>query len=309
MDSVTLESLDLNLLLVFEALAREQNVTRAADKVGLSQPAVSGALGRLRRLMGDPLFVRRNGRMQPTPRARQLMDPISAALAQLRQALEQPPPFDARTARHEFRIVTNDYVEFAFLAPLIPRILAKAPQAAIRTMRTGSLFEPPVESLQNGEAELAIGLFPETTFSSQLMARKLATDRFVCIVRKRHPKVRGRMDLRTFLSLPHARVMYPRGERTGMTDTLLAARNLARRIAVTVPHMLMLPRVVETSDCVALVPERVARAEAAGRGLRVFRSPLPMPQIAITMLWHQRTQSDPAQAWLREMLGVKWEAG
>lgn len=108
--------------------------------------------------------------------------------------------------------------------------------------------------------------------------------------------------MRTFLALPHARVMYPRTERTGMTDTLLQARNLTRRVAVTVPHMLMLPRVVEMSDCLALVPERVARAEAQARGLRVFRSPLPMPQIAITMLWHQRTQSDPAQAWLREML-------
>ena len=154
-----LESLDLNLLLVFDALATERSVTQAAAKIGLSQSALSNALARLRILFRDPLFERAAGQMQPTPRARQLLAPLSQAIAKLREALETQAAFQPETSEREFLIATNDYVDALLLPSVVRQLQRDAPSIAVCTVPTDYLFLPPVERLQAGELDLALGFF------------------------------------------------------------------------------------------------------------------------------------------------------
>src|SRR5437867_4878030 len=154
-----LESLDLNLFLVFDALATERSVTQAAAKIGLSQPALSNALARLRILFRDPLFERVGGQMQPTPRARQLLAPLSEAVSKLREALETQAAFQPEASEREFLIATNDYVDALLLPRIVQQLQRDAPLIAVRTVRMDYLFLPPVERLQAGELDLALGFF------------------------------------------------------------------------------------------------------------------------------------------------------
>ena len=205
-----LESLDLNLLLVFDALATERSVTQAAAKVGLSQPALSNALARLRALFRDPLFERSAGQMQPTPRARQLLVPFSEAISKLREALETQAAFRPDASDREFLIATNDYVDSLLLPRVVQRLQRDAPSIALRTVRTDYLFLPPVERLQSGEIDLALGFFGETPRPNPgLLSRRLLTGRLVCILSTTHPRAGRKLSLRTFVETPHVRVMYP----------------------------------------------------------------------------------------------------
>jgi DNA-binding transcriptional LysR family regulator len=181
-----LESLDLNLLLVFDALATERSVTQAAAKIGLSQPALSNPLARLRTLFGDPLFERTRGQMRPTPRARQLIAPLSEAIAKLREAFETQAAFRPEASEREFLIATNDYVESLLLPPLVQRLQRDAPSVAVRTVRTDYLFIPPVDGLQSGELDLALGFFGDTPRPySGLLTKRLLGGRLVSFCARR----------------------------------------------------------------------------------------------------------------------------
>ena len=218
-----LEALDLNLLLAFEAMMAEQNVTRAAARIGLTQPAMSSALSRLRRLIGDPLFERANGRMQPTRRARALYGPIGESLARIRTALEAQP-FRAEESSREFRIVATDYVELLVLPHVIAEVARIAPKVLIRVVSATALFEVPLSLLQSGAADLAIGFYGTLT-PANLVWRKLYDERFVAVVKQSAKLPRGKLDLRTFLAIPHVRMIYgPLVDAPGMTDSALHAR-------------------------------------------------------------------------------------
>lgn len=296
-----LEALDLNLLLVFEALVAEQNVTRAAARVGLTQPAMSSALARLRQFLGDPLFERTAGRMEPTRRARQLMGPIGEALGRIRSALEAEP-FRPEESAREFRIVGTDYVELLLMPALMAEVARVAPRVVIRTIAAGSLFDPPNALLQSGNVDLAIGFYAHLS-PLQLVGLKLFDERFVCVVRKNQPLPRGRLDLRTFLAIPQVRMMYaPAGEGSGLMDSVLHARSLERRIGAIVAHMTAVPRIVAATGFLGVIPERLARAEAPRHRLRVFDSPVPMPPAPCMLVWHERAQFDPALLWLRDTI-------
>ena len=298
-----LESIDLNLLLVFEALATERSVTQAAAKIGLSQPALSNALARLRVLFHDPLFERSSGRMEPTPRARQLLGPLSEAVAQLREALETQAAFRPRDSEREFVIATNDCVEALLLTPLVQRLQREAPSIALRTVRTDYLFHPPADRLQTGELDLALGFFagpPQT--QSGLLSRQLMAGRLVCILRDAHPRAGRKLSLRAFAETPHVRVMYPLNERIGSIDPILRSRGLTRRIAVTVPHYLTIPAIVAKTDLLGVVPEWLARREERRLRLKIFEPPLPLPDVGVVMTWHERP--DPAHSWLRDCIAA-----
>jgi DNA-binding transcriptional LysR family regulator len=300
-----LESIDLNLLLVFDALAAERSVTKAAVKIGLSQPALSNALARLRSLFGDHLFERAGGQMQATPRAQQLLPSISEAIANLREALEPPGAFRPEASEREFLVATNDYAEALLLPPLVQRVQRDAPLIAIRTVRTDFLFLPPTERLQSGELDLALGFFGETPGSRPgLLTQRLVSGNLVCILREAHPRAHTKFGLRSFVEIPHVRVMYPENERLGSIDTILRSRGLARRVAVTLPHYLSIPAIVAKSNLLGIVPEWLARREARKLRLRIFDSPIALPDIAIIMTWHERFQCDPAHSWLRERLAA-----
>lgn len=296
-----LESLDLNLLLVFEALVAEQNVTRAAARVGLSQPAMSSALTRLRRLLDDPLFERAGGRMQPTRRARELMVPIGEALARIRAALEAQP-FRPEESAREIRIVTTDYVELLLMPQILAEVARVAPRVVVRVIPAAALFDPPIAMLQTGNADLAIGFYSGIG-PQQFVMLKLFDERWVCIVRKSQRLPRGKLDLRSFLTIPQVRMLYnPAVEGPGMTDLALHARGLERRIGAIVAHMSAVPRIVAATGFLGIIPERLARADAARLRLRIVESPVPLPPAPCALLWHERAQSDPALLWLRNLI-------
>ena len=303
-----LESLDLNLLLVFDALATERSVTLAAAKIGLSQPALSNALSRLRSLFGDPLFERVGGQMRPTPRARQLLAPLSEAIAKLREALETQTAFRPEASEREFLIATNDYVETLLLPSVVQQLQRDAPSIAVRTVRTDYLFIPPVDRLQSGELDLALGFFGETPRPHPgLLTRRLLGGRVVCILRKAHPRANRKFTLRTFVETPHVRPLYPRNERLGSIDTILQSRGLSRRVAVTVPHYLSIPAIVAKSNLLGVVPERLARREARALRLKIFEPPIALPDITIIMTWHERLQFDRAHSWFRDCIAAASE--
>ncbi len=302
-----LESVDLNLLLVFDALATERHVTRAALKIGLSQPALSNALARLRKLFSDPLFVRVGGKMQPTPRAQRLLPPLSEAISTLRDALETKVRFQPEASEREFRVATNDHVEALLLPPLVRRLRRQAPSAAVRTVRTEYLFIPPAEELQMGEIDVALGFFAEIQEpDSGLLTHRLSAERLVCILRASHPRASRRLSLQAFAGIPHARIMYPRREHFGIIDPILSSYGLARRIAVTVPHYSAIPPVVAQSDLLGVVPESLGRQVARQLRLKVLDPPVALPDIGTVMAWHERLRFDPAHIWFRECIIAAW---
>jgi DNA-binding transcriptional LysR family regulator len=300
-----LESLDLNLLLVFDALATERSVTQAAAKIGLSQPALSNALARLRILFRDPLFERAAGQMQPTPRARQLLAPLSEAISKLREVLETQAAFRPEASEREFLIATNDYVDALLLPRLVQQLQRTAPSIAVRTVRTDYLFLPPDERLQAGELDLALGFFGETPRPNPgLLSQRLLSGRLVCILRAAHPRAGRKFTMRTFVETPHVRIMYPSNERLGSIDTILRGHGLSRRIAVTVPHYLTIPAIVAKSNLLGVVPEALARREARALRLKIFDPPLALPDITVMMTWNERSQFDRAHSWFRERIAA-----
>lgn len=303
-----LDAIDLNLLLAFDVLATERSVTRAAARLRVSQPAMSGALARLRELFGDRLFTRVGGQMQPTPRARQLAVPISEAIGRLREALEPAAQFRPADSSQEFVLAATDYVEAMMLGPLTKAVRKAAPDVSLLTVRPEFAFTPPGEMLRAGEADLAIGLFSEAIHPrSELLSAPLFHERMVAIVRSRRPGVGRKLTLRQFLALPQIRISYPGNSRSGMVDSILKSRGLERNVAVTVSHLVPVPAIVETSDLLGVVPERLARAWARSKALRILELPIPLPDISVAMVWHERRRNDPALAWLRGVIAAAIE--
>lgn len=292
-----LAGVDLNLLVVLDALLAERSVTRAAGRVGLTQSATSHALGRLRTLTGDPLLVRApRGAMVPTPRALALAEPVRRALADLSLALRGDAPFDPATARRTFRLAGSDYAELVLVPPLMDRLLVRAPSIDLWVAPAGASFH---DELAAGTLELAMA--PLRGDEPGLYQRRLFDERFVCVVRAGHPLARQKMTLARFLSYPHVLVA-PRGKPGSWIDDELARLGKSRRIAVAVPHFLVAPYVLGGSDLVLTVAARVAETYARERELAVLPTPLPVPGFTMVALWHERMHHDAAHRWLREQL-------
>lgn len=292
---------DLNLLRAFAALLAERHVTRAAAKVGLTQPAMSHALARLREAIGDPLFVRAPNGMQPTPRAEALAAPLERALAEIDRLVAPPAVFDPKTSRRRFQVAASDYVELVLFPRLLGAIWAKAPHVDVRVVNLGA--SAPVD-LAEGRLDLAIG--PLAGFGSPpprgLKAQKILDDEFVCVVRADHPYAKKkRLDLDDYVALPHALVA-PRGERGSYVDTALAKIGRRRRVAIELPHFLVAPHVVAETDVVLTLARRVADALAPTLGLRRIAPPVEVPGFSMSMVWHERHHAEPAPAWLRSMI-------
>lgn len=298
---MNLQAIDLNLLVVFEALMEERSVTRAAHRVGLSQPALSNALARLRRTFDDPLLRRTPEGMVPTPLAESLIAPVRAALAGLRSALEETPAFDPAHSERTFHLLANDYVESLLLAPLLARLGSEAPRIGLRLARPRSLFDAPPATALADAFDLALGFFPDSlSLDPSLRSQVLWEDRHVCIARNGHPQIRRRLSLEQYAAARHVAVFY-KAQGPGLIDTLLAQQNLARRQAIFVPHFSSVPPIVAASDLIATVPERLARLYKHLR-LQVLASPLPIPPFRLRMLWHGRREADRALAYLRALI-------
>jgi DNA-binding transcriptional LysR family regulator len=290
---MNLSGVNLNLLVALDALLEERSVTRAAQRAGVTQPAMSNSLAQLRTLLGDPLFVRRARGLEPTPRARELVEPLRQGLRLLAETLE-PGVFEPRRAQRRFVVETSDYVEFVLLPPLMRHLAREAPGVRVE-IRPWGLHEVPA-SLARAEADLMIGFYGPVP--ARHRQRSLFEEEYQCIVRKDHPRVGRRLDLERYLELDHVLVSQ-RADSPGSVDRALAARGKQRRVALRVSHFLMVPLLVARTDLIAALSRRVVEALAKPLGLRALPPPLPLPRSRIGMVWHEQLETDAAQRWFR----------
>lgn len=283
---------DLDLLRVFDALYRHRHLTRAASRLGRSQPAVSRALARLRALFDDPLFVRVAGGMAPTPRADALAPEVHALLERAR-ALIAPSRFDPRTLRRTFSICATDFVE----QYLVDGVVRELSSAAPRVDLTFRPVPPDLAEALATDVDLAVGVRGQAP--PGCVVQHLFDDGFVCAARADHPRVRRRLTLERFLAEPHVQIA-PGGRPGGPVDDALAAHGLARRVAVRTPSFLTAPLLVSRSDLLLCGPSRMLRPLAKVFGLRVFALPLEVPGFRVHHCWHPRVHDDPAHRFFRE---------
>lgn len=293
---LNLAAIDLNLLVVFDALMTERQVTRAAERLGLSQPATSNALARLRSLFDDALLVRTSTGMQPTPKALALADAIHPMLMQLETALNPGLEFDSYTSDRVLTIGTTDYVEFNLLPPLMARLQAIAPHLRLH-IRSADRVQL-CKWLDDGSLDLAIGVFHEP--AAWHVKQVLFHDRFVGLGRANHPTLGNPVSLDDYLAVQHLLVSPNQEDMVGWIDHLLAQRHLTRHVAIAVPHFLVAPFIVAQTDLIATLAERIAQPYVTVLNLRLFPLPFAAGGFDVSLLWHSRNTHDPAHQWLRQ---------
>ncbi|MFN6568374.1 LysR family transcriptional regulator [Dendronalium sp. ChiSLP03b] len=298
MSLINLSSVDLNLLVAFEALFEERSVTAAAQRLYLGQPAMSAALGRLRSLFQDELFIRIGREMQPTAKAMEIAPSISIALQQIRQTLETSQTFDPATSKRTFAIGSSDYTSYVVMPKLLEVCRQTAPGIDFRLI--GFDKDCVGKLLEQREIDLALGVFQEPP--RQTIQIPLFPEHFVGICRQGHPVISQQaIAPETFAQLPHALFTLRRDE-VGELDKVLAQYNLQRRVVLTTPHLLILPAVISSSDLITAIPSRLATSFACQDTLEIFELPLQTEPWMISMLWSKLTDRDQANLWLRHLL-------
>ena len=294
---MNLRSLDLNLLLVFDAIYGERSISRAAAKLHLSQPTVSNALARLRERLQDPLFERSAQGMLPTPRARKLAEPIRQALNTLEHGLRDDEEFDFARSEREFVIAVEDYGESVILPGFIRWLADVAPNLRMR-IRAESSAQLAVE-LREGTVDLALDYFtlPDANYRHACVL----TETLLSLSRRDHPLLGERMNLEQYLALRHVMLAAPANARP-MIDLALAKRGLQRRIAMRVPHFISMPLMVQATDMIGTLPRRMAMLYADNFRLRAHAVPLRTPQFPVYLIWHEALEPDPGHQWFRTHL-------
>jgi DNA-binding transcriptional LysR family regulator len=291
-----IKKIDLNLLIVLAALLDERSVTRAAARLGYTQPTISGMLARLRDLFGDPLFVRTQRGLLPTPRAHALDIPLKQLLADS-QRLVAPDVFDPSNAEVSFTISSNDYMQHALLVPFVKVLRSEARQ--IQLAIAPPIIEGLGDALARGQIDLAVTI-PEFAMSD-LPSRLLYRERYVVAVRARHPLVRrGAMTVERFCDYDHVLVSPTGGSFEGPTDLALARLKLQRKVRYSVPNFLLVPEILQTDDLVAVVPSRLLREHR--EQLVVLKPPIEVPGFDVIAVWHPRVDKDMGHRWLRGRL-------
>lgn len=294
---MNLRSLDLNLLLVFDAIYTERSISKAAVKLNLSQPAVSNALARMRDRLQDPLFQREGYGMTPTPRSKTLYKPIRQALDLLERGLRDNNDFDYAGSDREFVIAFEDYGEIVILPRFVDWLASTAPNVriCIRPERSSMLKT----QLREGGVDLAMDYFAlqEQGFNSKCVV----TESLVCLARQGHPEIGDVLSLETYLSLRHV-VITPRARTRPMIDLALTKRGFKRRISLVVPHFLSMPAVVRSSDLICTLPRRLAYLYADLYNLRAYSLPIRTPEFPAYLIWHDSFAKDPGHVWLRTNL-------
>lgn len=294
---MNVNALDLNLLRVFDAVMAEGNVTRAAERLFLSQPATSHALGRLRHQLGDELFVKVPGGVRPTPRAVELADPVRTALLLLQDAFS-PDDFDPKTSHRVIRVATHDYLTTTLMDAVAAHLAVHAPLLSVRLSPTAGRA---LERLDRQEADMAISAFGEVP--ERFEKRQLFRDRCVLLMRKGHPLASGRMTLRRYANARHL-LISPRGDERGFADEALAAQGMTRHIAMIINQFAPAAGIVACSDLLLTVPERLARSAVALHDLQMRDAPIEPPGsfTSTDIVWHARLGKHPALEWFRDTL-------
>lgn len=288
--------IDANLLISLDALLREASVTKAARRVGLTQSAMSHALGRLRDHLGDPLLVRAGRQMVLTARAEALAPRVAHLVEEMSRVFAPDEGFEPATLTRSFNLRTTDHLLF-ILMPELDELLSR--EAPLVDLAVTSLTEPGIEVLRHGQSDLAVGVYAD--LPSDIRQQALFTDRFVCLVRRDHPVARSGLSLAEYGAMPHILVA-PRGTSGGIVDQVLAEHGVRRRVARTVPHFLVAPFLVARSDAVVTLSERLAQRLAPVLDLAMLEPPVTLPHYTLAMVWHERQDADPAHRWLRDAM-------
>jgi DNA-binding transcriptional LysR family regulator len=289
---------DLNLLRIFHRMMVDRKVSAAAEALGVTQPAVSNALKRMRDLTGDELFTRSSQGMQPTTFAAQIAEPISYALATIDVTLSQPARFDPANARHMFHLGLTDIGEVYLLPRLLAETAKSAPGVRFTTVRGGSASLR--EEMENGGIDLAVGLLPQ--LQGAFFHRRLLRQSYVLCMRESHPLARkSRWTLADYVRQQHV-VVVSAGTGHGDIDTLMARKGIIRDVRLTVPHFMAVGHILQTTDMVATLPESFSRLLEQPFGLISLAHPAGLPLVNIDAYWHRRLHRDPANLWLRNLL-------
>jgi DNA-binding transcriptional LysR family regulator len=303
---------DLNLLPVFVTLMEERNVTRAADRLGITQPALSNALARLRVVMRDPLFVRERYGMQPTQMALELAPVIATALAAIDGAVLGQQEFDPAEADLSFTIAPNSYVEYVLMPAIVARLRETAPGIRLRLTPYGNdLIETGVMS---GTTAMVLGRIVEPP--DNLVVQHLMDEGLACVIRADHPEVSGSLSKEQYERMRHVNVV-PHGRlRVGLFQAL-EQRGLRREVAVSVTHFLAVPEMIAVTDYCATLPRLICRHLAADPRLKIVPAPVDLGSFPVDLAWHVRHRNDPAHRWLRSLIAdvarevsdVRWTPG
>lgn len=296
---------DINLrhLEVFEEIFRTRSVSRAAEALGIGQPAVSIALARLRERFGDPLFVRTSKGMEPTPTGQALIQPMRNALEAIGVALGHKSSFDPETARRTFRIRMSDISQLVLLPRLWAEIRSSAPRVEIDI---APLSDDTPDLLESGAADLALGFLPqlEAGFFQQTMFGQ----HYVCMVSADHPRIGKSLTLRQFQTEAHA-IVIGAGPGHAVVERELARQGIVRRVALRVPNYVGVAFIVEGTDLIVTIPKRLADVLQGHGRFRVFRTPMPLPRYSIKQHWHARYHNDLGNQWLRSQISKVLQSG
>jgi LysR family transcriptional regulator, nod-box dependent transcriptional activator len=296
---MNLRNVDLNLLVVLDALLSERNVSRAGQRIGLTQSAMSAALSRLREVFHDPLLVRVGRELGLTRNAEELIVPLRETLSRIEQTLLQKPGFDPKTNSRTFSISASDYAGLVLMAPFVRVLAVEAPNIMLHLLPRS---RDAARILQTDQADIVIEpseLFGETDFPSS----PLLSDRWLCAVDKANPHVSEKaMTRKQFLQLPHLVYGIGADRQLNLADQHLAQMGVQRRIDVSVESFLLVPFLLQGTQLVSLVLERAARRLAATTHIRTLEPPIALPDIHETMYWHPRHTTDSGHRWLRERL-------
>jgi DNA-binding transcriptional LysR family regulator len=291
---MNMRDVDLNLLVVFDAMARHRSVNRTAEAIGLSQPATSAALARLRSVFDDALFVRAGAQMEPTPRALELAPAVHRVVEAIRSEILQQAAFDPGSAERSFTILTPDIGEVAFLPGVLRRLRTEAPHVHLRTVSRQRLAA--AQALEAGDADLAVGFFPDLQKAGYFQQALFKTT-YACIACARNDAAPARMTLRQYLAARHI-VVRPDG-REHMLDRFLEEKGWHRHLTLELSHFMSLLALLPGSDLVATVPQDIATVVGRHVPLKRIELPFRPPQIQVQQFWHRRMQDDPAHRWLR----------
>ena len=294
--------LDLNLLELFDVVWRLRNLTAAGEQLGLSQPAVSHGLAKLRRAYGDALFVRMQRGVEPTPFANQIAPTVAEALRVVRGTLAKPS-FDPANARRHFRIAMADIGERFFMPRLWNRLAQDAPSVSCECLTPG--LDELQHGLSSGEIDMAVGFFPG--LGTQVLHRKLFREQFVYLARQSHPLLAQRQEASALIRTPHVLASPPGTRHLKAVERVLMRRDVRAPIALRVQSFLCIGPIVAETDLVSPVPKNLAGLIADHLALRLIQPPITFPAFDVRMYWHRRFDDDPAMGWLRSLMAELFE--
>lgn len=291
-----MNDLDLNLIPYLVAIEETRNVSRAAERLGVSQPRVSTALARLREYFNDPLFVRTSRGMEPTPRTLALVPAAREALARIERGLLDRQHFDPSVSTETFSIALSDVGEIVFLPRLLQAFAREAPNANLRSV---SASHGDVErGLEAGEIDLAVGYFPDLR-GNNFFQQRLFSHRFICLMRRNHPFANEPLTLERFMECGHA-VVRAEGRSQEILENFLDKERVRRRAVLETPHFMSLPFILSRTDLIATVPHAIGFAYVAEHAsITLAEPPLPLPRFDLKQHWHRKFHNDARTVWLR----------